>query len=82
YQYYDWNASSGDAGGNNVAVANLVRNSTSSHASNIMLLCHDTAAKSTTVQALPQIIEHYQSLGYTFKGISDRSYSPHQHINN
>lgn len=82
YQYYDWNASSGDAGGNNVAVSSIVRNATSSHAKNINILFHDTAAKNTTVQALPQIIEYYQALGYTFKGIDDSSFSPHQHVNN
>lgn len=82
YQYYDWNASSGDAGGNNVAVSSIVRNATSSHAKNINILFHDTAAKNTTVQALPQIIEYYQGLGYTFKGIDDSSFSPHQHVNN
>ena len=36
---------------------------------NIVLLCHDAQAKKTTVEALPKIIEHYQSLGYTFEAI-------------
>ena len=82
YQYYDWNASTGDASGNNIAVSKLVKGGTSSKANNIMILAHDTAAKSTTVQALPQIIEHYQALGYTFKGIDDSTFTPHQHVNN
>ncbi|MEG0368039.1 MAG: polysaccharide deacetylase [Coprobacillus sp.] len=82
YQYYDWNVSSEDASGNNVPVTTIVRNATSSHAKNINILFHDTAAKSTTVQALPQIIEHYQSLGYTFMGIDEKSFTPHQHVNN
>lgn len=82
YQYYDWNASTGDANGNNIAVNKLVQGGTSSKAKNIMILAHDTAAKSTTVQALPQIIEHYQALGYTFKGIDDSTFTPHQHVNN
>ncbi|MEG0275520.1 MAG: polysaccharide deacetylase [Coprobacillus sp.] len=82
YQYYDWNCSSGDASGNNVAVSKIVKSSTSSHANNIMILAHDTGAKSTTVQALPQIIEHYKALGYTFKGIDDSTFTPHQHVNN
>lgn len=82
YQYYDWNVSSGDADGNNIAVKTIVKESTSSKANNIMLLVHDTKAKSTTVQALPQIIEHYQALGYTFKAIDDTSYTPHHHVNN
>ena len=43
---------------------------------------HDTQAKDTTVQALPAIIEHYKNLGYTFKGIDDATYAPHQSVNN
>lgn len=82
YQYYDWNVSSGDASGNNVPVSKIVKNSTSSRSQNIMLLAHDTAAKSTTVEALPQIIEHYQALGYSFKGITDSTFTPHQRVNN
>lgn len=82
FQYYDWNASSGDASGNNVAVEKLIKGGTESNSTNVMLLCHDTAAKSTTVQALPQIIEHYKNLGYVFKGIDDDTFTPHQHVNN
>ncbi|WP_028042666.1 polysaccharide deacetylase [Candidatus Stoquefichus massiliensis] len=82
YQYYDWNASTGDASGNNIAVKSLVKQGTASKANNIMILAHDTQAKSTTVEALPQIIEHYQSLGYVFKGIDDNTFTPHQHVNN
>lgn len=82
YQYYDWNASTGDASGNNVAVSKIIKSATSSKSNNIMLLGHDTAAKGTTVQALPKIIEHYQALGYSFKGISDSSFTPHQGVNN
>ena len=82
YQYYDWNADSTDAARNNQAVSVLVKNGTSSKAKNINLLMHDTAAKSTTVEALPKIIEHYQKLGYTFKGIDDTSFTPHHGVNN
>lgn len=82
YQYYDWNASTGDAARNNVAVHSLVKQGTASKANNIMILAHDTQAKSTTVEALPQIIDHYQSLGYVFKGIDDNTFTPHQHVNN
>ncbi len=82
YQYYDWNASSGDASGNHVAVKKIIKESTSSSAKNIMLLMHDTAAKDTTVEALPQIIEYYQSKGYIFKGIDETSFTPHHGTNN
>lgn len=82
YQYYDWNASTGDANGNNIPVNTLIKEATSSHANNIMILAHDTKAKSTTVQALPKIIEHYQALGYSFQAIDDNSYTPHHRVNN
>lgn len=82
YQYYDWNADSTDASGNNVAVSQLIANGTSSQANNINLLCHDTDAKGTTVQALPSIIEYYQQKGYQFKAIDDHSFTPHQGVNN
>lgn len=82
YQYYDWNGDSTDASGNHVAVDKLIRNGASCHDNNVMILCHDTQAKDTTVQALPAIIEHYKNLGYTFKGIDDATYAPHQSVNN
>ena len=82
YQYYDWNGDSTDASGNHVAVDKLIRNGISCHDNNVMILCHDTQAKDTTVQALPAIIEHYKNLGYTFKGIDDATYAPHQSVNN
>lgn len=82
YQYYDWNGDSTDASGNHVPVNKLIRNGTLCHDNNVMILCHDTQAKDTTVQALPSIIEHYKNLGYTFKGIDDATYAPHQSVNN
>ena len=82
YQYYDWNGDSTDASGNNVPVSQLIRNATSSSANNINILCHDTDAKGTTVQALPSIIQYYQQRGYQFKGIDENSFTPHQSVNN
>ena len=82
YQYYDWNGDTTDASGNNVPVSQLIKNGTSSHSKNINILAHDTQAKSTTVEALPKIIEHYQKLGYEFRAIDDNSFTPHHHVNN
>lgn len=82
YQYYDWNGDSTDASGNNVPVSKLIANATSSKSNNINILFHDTAAKNTTVQALPAIIENYLARGYRFEAISDNSFVPHQGINN
>lgn len=82
YQYYDWNGDSTDASGNNVPVNKLIANATSSKSNNINILFHDTSAKSTTVQALPAIIENYLARGYRFEAINDSSFAPHQGINN
>ncbi|MDY2662164.1 MAG: polysaccharide deacetylase family protein [Bariatricus massiliensis] len=80
YQYYDWNASSGDGGV--LSTEELVNNATSFNENNIILLSHDSAAKQTTVEALPRIIEHYQSLGYEFRALDRDTYVPHHGINN
>lgn len=82
FQYYDWNVSSGDASGNNIPTEKIIAGSTNSSANNVMILMHDTDAKSTTVEALPAIIENYQSRGYRFAGIDDNSYAPHHGVNN
>ena len=82
YQFYDWNYSTGDAGGNNIPVNQIIATATAGNANNQVILAHDTDAKNTTVDALPAIIEHYQALGYSFKSIDDNSYVPHHHINN
>ena len=49
---------------------------------NVNLLMHDTGAKTTTVEALPTIIEYYLDLGYTFKAIDESSFAPHHGTNN
>lgn len=81
YQYYDWNANSGDGSGT-LDVVDITTYATLSNANNIVLLFHDANGKHTTVEALPGIIQHYQSLGYRFAGIDDDSYVPHHAVNN
>ena len=34
-----------------------------------MILAHDSAARTTTVEALPAVIEGYQAAGYTFSAL-------------
>ena len=80
YQYYDWNGSSGD--GSVRTTEELVAQATSFDSNNIILLCHDSHGKQTTVEALPQIVEHYQSLGYTFKALDRDSFVAHHGVNN
>ena len=47
YQYYDWNGSSGD--GSVRTTEELVAQATSFDSNNIILLCHDSHGKQTTV---------------------------------
>lgn len=82
HQYFDWNCDSTDAEGNNVPVEKIVKNASSADSMHINILMHDTDAKDTTVEALPQIIEHYRQMGYSFKALTPASYAPHHHINN
>ena len=80
YQYYDWNASSGD--GATKTAQELIQQATSYHSNNLILLCHDAQAKDTTVEALPSIIEYYQSQGYVFKALDRDSFVAHHSVNN
>lgn len=82
YQYFDWNCDSGDASGNNIPADTLIQNATACQSQYVNILMHDTAAKDTTVEALPKIIEHYKSEGYVFKAIEIDSFAPHHGVNN
>lgn len=58
-EYYDWNISSGDGGGSlmpaSVIVSNCVKDIKRYDTS--IILMHDSAGKTTTVEALPKMIE-------------------------
>lgn len=82
YQYFDWNCDSTDASGNNVPVEKLVRNATSGKSDYLNILMHDTDAKDTTVEALPEIIKYYKEKGYIFMGLSVDSHEVHHQVNN
>lgn len=47
-----------------------------------MLLFHDSSPKTSTVEALPAIIENYKNRGYVFKAISDDTPIFHHGVNN
>lgn len=83
YVYFDWNADSTDASGNDVPVDQLVSNATSAIGlEKVNLLMHDTDAKGTTLEALPKIIKAYKDAGYVFKTLNTGSYAPHHGVNN
>ena len=58
-EYYDWNISSGDGGGTLMPVEVIVENCTKNiqRYDTSIILMHDSALKTTTVEALPQILE-------------------------
>ena len=82
YRYYDWNVSSGDAGGGgnnryqvyNIVVSNL------SHGKANMVLMHDI--KSQTRDALRDIIQFGKNSGFTFEKIEMDTYMIRHSVNN
>ncbi len=81
YIYYDWNAENGD-GYSKMSKSEMIRRGTSSQQNEVMILMHDANGKQATVDTLPQIIEYYQKRGYVFKAIDDKTFVPHQRVNN
>lgn len=82
YEYFDWNCSSGDAASNSVSAQTIIDNSTNCDYDQIMILFHDSSPKTTTVEALPKIIENYKERGYVFKAISKDTPEFHHDVNN
>ena len=77
YQYFDWNMSSGDAESNDVSKDVILSTACQEGWTNIMLLMHDTDAKNSTVEALPEIIKYYKDRGYQFCAITRDSFAVH-----
>lgn len=69
YHYVDWNALNGDAEATLVPVDKLLvrLKTTVGNQEHVVVLMHDAPGKTTTIQALPQIIEYLKSLGYEFR---------------
>lgn len=67
FVHYDWNAGNGDAEGIDYSVSELVRNALSRVGNErVIMLMHDSAPKTRTVQSLQPIIDGYRDAGYTF----------------
>ncbi len=84
YTYVDWNVDSNDATGNNVAKAKILNSikSSSKGKGDICVLMHDTGAKKTTVEALPEIISYLRAQGYHFEALTTESTVFHHGVNN
>lgn len=85
YSYFDWNVASGDADSNTPSYT-YIRNNVLNSAKNknsACVLMHDSSAKTTTVQALPEIIEGLTAMGYRFEALTPETYGyHHQNLNN
>ncbi len=83
-RYFDWNVSSGDASGGYKSADTIALNVMSQikalDADTMVVLFHDASGKSTTVEALPMIIEKIQAMDDTeLLPITDDT-QPIQHI--
>jgi peptidoglycan/xylan/chitin deacetylase (PgdA/CDA1 family) len=82
FYYFDWNVSSGDAGGSDNAaevydsvVNNLI------YKNNVVLM-HDFEGNYKTLNAIRDIIRFGKQNGYTFKTIDESTYGAHHRVNN
>ena len=69
----DWNCLSGDSEVNNASPEYLMARiqETSQGKNSLVILMHDAAAKKTTAETLPQIIQYLKEQGYEFKNLYD-----------
>ena len=83
FKYYDWNISSGDAGGAKTSkdIYNNVTKNLSKKRGN-MVLMHDFGGNKKGLEALPDIIKYAKQNGYTFASIDDNTPMYAQKVNN
>ncbi len=74
FRYYDWNVSSGDAGGasSSQEVYNNVTKGLKKSRSNVVLM-HDFSGNTKTLNALSDIIDYGIENGYSFKRITENT---------
>lgn len=72
YSYVNWNALTGDAESQNIAVQTLINNVKKGIGGkkSVVILMHD-CTEENTVSALPQIIEYLKAKGYQFRTLND-----------
>ena len=70
FDFVDWNVSVGDGSAAATKDSMVQKITAESEGKNhVVMLAHDSGAKSETLAALPQIIEYYKNNGYSFKVI-------------
>jgi len=80
-QYYDGLLSCGD-GAVLTTQETIAAGCEETDEENAIYLLHDGAAKETTIEALPTIIEYYQSRGYSFEALDRNTQVFHHNIAN
>jgi peptidoglycan/xylan/chitin deacetylase (PgdA/CDA1 family) len=77
YQYFDWNVSSTDAAApvqdRDMIIASVLGASKGKR--DVIVLMHDNTYKTTTVEALPTIIEGLRKQGFTFDVLRKSSFT-------
>jgi peptidoglycan/xylan/chitin deacetylase (PgdA/CDA1 family) len=73
--YFDWNVDSKDGAKSNskTAIVHSVL-SQSTHLHNAIILMHDSGSKTTTSEALPEIIHGLKSMGFAFETLNKDSF--------
>ena len=93
YAYFDWNVDSNDANSSKMEVidgkkrtpkATIVSSvlNSAKGKDKICVLMHDIAVKTTTADALPEIIEGLRDMGYRFEALTTSSPVFHMKVNN
>lgn len=83
YHYFDWNVSSGDAGGakNSQDVLRNFKNEISDQRANVVLM-HDFYKNDKTIGALDRVIKYGKKKGYTFLPLTASTEEVHHKVNN
>lgn len=84
FTYFDWNVSSGDAAGTPASSGQIYSAVTSAlrHGRSNVVLMHDAGTKSTTADALPDIIQYCLANGYSIQPITPSTKPVHHGIAN
>lgn len=84
FNYYDWNLSTGDAVQKSLTPAEKCLSNVLNYSAkynNAVVLMHDAQPKTTTVQALPALIDGLRNQGFSFQKLSNEIYPvPHSLI--
>ena len=84
FDYYDWNLSTGDAVQKSLTPAEKCLSNVLNYSAkynNAVVLMHDAQPKTTTVQALPALIDGLRNQGFSFQKLSNEIYPvPHSLI--